>query len=94
MVERTQFGKYSVVAKIGQGAMGDVYKAHDAILDRHVALKTIAASLGASPDAPLLFHLGNDLSESQNVAEKHPETVRQLKDRLNGWRNQLPKPRW
>lgn len=50
--------------------------------------------MSSSQSKPWLFHLGNDLSESRNLAEKHPETVQQLKDRLNGWRNQLPKPRW
>ena len=70
-MERTQFGKYSVVARIGQGAMGDVFKAHDAILDRYVALKTIAASLGSSPDARLRFH-----REAQSIARlNHPNIV-------------------
>ena len=71
LVERTLFGKNTVVAKIGQGAMGDVYKAHDAILDRHVALKTITSSLGASPDARLRFH-----REAQSIARlNHPNIV-------------------
>ena len=71
LVERTQFGKYTIVAKIGQGAMGDVYKAHDAILDRHVALKTITSSLEASPDARLRFH-----REAQSIARlNHPNIV-------------------
>ncbi len=71
MVERTQFGKYTVVAKIGQGAMGDVYKAHDPVLDRHVALKTIVSSLESSPDARLRFH-----REAQSIARlNHPNVV-------------------
>ena len=35
------FGKYQVVKQIGEGAMGTVYLAHDAALDRHVAIKVI-----------------------------------------------------
>ena len=71
MAERTQFGKYSVVAKVGQGAMGDVFKGHDPILNRHVALKTIASSLESSPDARLRFH-----REAQSIARlNHPNIV-------------------
>ena len=34
-------GPYSVTAKIGEGAMGEVYQATDTKLDRDVALKVL-----------------------------------------------------
>ena len=40
-----QIGNYRVVGRIGQGAMGVVYKAHDDALGRFVAIKTISANL-------------------------------------------------
>jgi len=36
-----KFGKYKVVAKLGQGAMGIVYKGFDDRMDRWVAIKTL-----------------------------------------------------
>ena len=43
-------GKYTIVAKIGQGAMGEVYKALDPILNRNVAIKTMTAAIGEDPE--------------------------------------------
>jgi serine/threonine protein kinase len=40
-------GKYEIIAEIGRGAMGAVYKARDPLIDRLVALKTITGSPSA-----------------------------------------------
>ncbi|MEN9022619.1 MAG: sulfatase, partial [Verrucomicrobiales bacterium] len=36
-----------------------------------------------------LFHLGDDPSESKNVASLNPETVALLKNRLAAWRTNV-----
>jgi len=41
----TSFGKYQVKREIGRGAMGSVYLAFDAVLERDVAIKTISSTI-------------------------------------------------
>ena len=44
-----RFGRYEIIAEIGRGAMGVVYKARDPKIDRFVAVKTISLT-GHSPE--------------------------------------------
>src|ERR1700688_2797121 len=39
-----RFGRYEIIAEVGSGAMGVVYKARDPKIDRFVAVKTISLS--------------------------------------------------
>jgi serine/threonine protein kinase len=46
-----QLGRYEIVAEIGRGAMGAVFRARDPKIDRTVAIKTIAVPASSSHDA-------------------------------------------
>jgi len=46
----TRVGSYEVVAAIGAGGMGEVYKARDAKLNRYVALKILPEAFANDPD--------------------------------------------
>jgi eukaryotic-like serine/threonine-protein kinase len=49
MIETTVDGRYQIVARIAAGGMGEVYRAHDPVLDREVALKVLHHSLADDP---------------------------------------------
>ena len=46
----TRLGPYEIVAAIGAGGMGEVYKAHDTRLERVVAIKVLPEHLAQSPE--------------------------------------------
>jgi serine/threonine protein kinase len=47
----TLLGPYEILALIGEGGMGQVYRARDTRLERQVAIKVIAASAAGNADA-------------------------------------------
>ncbi len=49
--EGDEIGRYQLVARIGAGAMGVVWAAHDPQLDRKVAIKLVHPNLARSPEA-------------------------------------------
>ena len=64
-------GKYHLVAELGRGAMGLVYRARDTKLEREVALKIISDELRNHPVAMQLF-----LDEARALAQlNHPNIV-------------------
>ena len=51
----THLGLYEILAPIGAGGMGEVYRARDRKLDRDVAIKVLPESVAADPDALARF---------------------------------------
>src|SRR5512135_1812668 len=51
----TKLGPYELVAPLGAGGMGEVYRARDTRLDRAVAIKVLPGHLSDSPEAEQRF---------------------------------------
>lgn len=66
-----RLGPYRILAVLGQGGMGVVFRAHDPALDRLVALKAMLPGMAAVPNARERF-----LREAKAAAAlKHPHVV-------------------
>jgi serine/threonine protein kinase len=71
LVEGTKVGEYEVEAKIGEGAMGTVYRAKHPAIGKIVAIKVISPRVFAEPDAVKRF-----VAEARAVAAiRHPGIV-------------------
>jgi serine/threonine-protein kinase len=64
----TRLGAYEVIALLGAGGMGQVYRARDTRLNRHVAIKVLPPDVGRDPD-----RLARFTREAQTLAAlNHP----------------------
>src|ERR1700692_3362902 len=52
----SRFGPFEVIAPLGAGGMGDVYRARDTRLARMVALKFLRSTIAENPDRLHRFH--------------------------------------
>src|SRR5580692_4818696 len=67
----TKLGPYEIIAPIGAGGMGEVYRARDTRLDRDVALKVLPDHLARDPGRRKRFE-----QEARAVAAlNHPSIV-------------------
>src|SRR5689334_20369444 len=64
----TRLGSYAILAPIGAGGMGEVYRARDTKLDRDVAIKVLPAALAQHPDRLARF----DREAKVFAAMNHP----------------------
>ncbi len=62
--------RYEVLSSLGRGGMGQVYKAHDRVLDEVVAVKVLRADLAESPDVQKRFR-----TEIKLARKVHHENV-------------------
>ena len=62
----TRLGVYDVTAQIGEGGMGEVYRATDTKLKRQVAIKILPLSFAADPDRLARFQREAEVLASLN----------------------------
>ena len=62
----TRIGGYEIIALVGAGGMGEVYRARDTRLNRDVALKVLPDLFAADPDRLARFKREAQLLASLN----------------------------
>jgi serine/threonine-protein kinase len=71
MPDPQKIGKYTIIERIGRGGMGYVFKAHDPILKRDVAIKTMVKDVAEDPELRSRF-----TREAQSAGGlRHPNIV-------------------
>jgi len=73
--ELERLDKYELLERLGQGGMGEVWKARDTQLRRNVAIKFLHADLQSDPDFVTHF-----MREAQFVASLHHPNIVQIHD--------------
>jgi len=70
----TRLGQYEIIAALGAGGMGEVYRAHDERLDRDVAVKVLPEAVAQDEARLARFEREAKLLASlshQNIATLH-----------------------
>ena len=75
-----RIGPYKILAKLGAGGMGQVYKAHDDRLNRDVALKVLPAEFNSNPSRKQRFE-----QEAKAVAALNHPGIVSVFDVGDGW---------
>src|SRR5438876_11355226 len=73
--ELERLGKYELLERLGQGGMGEVWKARDTQLRRFVAIKFVHANLQSDPDFVTHF-----MRVAQFVASLNHSNILQIRD--------------
>ena len=73
LVQGTQLGAYEIIAAIGAGGMGEVYRARDIRLNRDVALKVLPDVFASDPD-----RLARFTREAQTLASLNHPNIAQI----------------
>jgi dipeptidyl aminopeptidase/acylaminoacyl peptidase/aminoglycoside phosphotransferase (APT) family kinase protein len=66
----TRLGPYEITAKLGEGGMGEVYRARDTKLDREVAIKVLPAAFTEDPERLTRFE-----REAKLLAQLHHPNI-------------------
>ena len=67
----TRLGPYEILAPLGSGGMGEVYRARDRKLDRDVAIKVLPEAVAGDPDALARF----EREAKAIAAQSHPNIL-------------------
>src|SRR5262245_60931056 len=69
LVDDVAFGRYQLIELIGEGGMGKVYKAHDTVMGRDVAVKVLPRELASNPGYEQRFR--REASVAARLTEPH-----------------------
>lgn len=75
----TRLGRYEILSLLGEGGMGEVYRARDTQLRREVAVKVVPSSFSGNDERLSRFESGV-CAHTAAANTKHPKATRQRRD--------------